>query len=175
MNQDSNINATLAERNSRYGDFKGHAVFTQIIKATMVNDWESLKLLCEAAEIGELCTTKRSPSQYEALEMIAHKIGRILNGDSNYADSWHDIAGYAMLVEQELNNKIADADHTTAGIIEDTEQSNGQAEPIVPISLVNGSEDVSVTTLSGARVIIPKAYLITPTLGRLVKHIQSFK
>ncbi len=45
-------------------------------------------------------------SQREALEMIAHKIGRILNGDPDYADSWHDIAGYAKLVEDELNEKI---------------------------------------------------------------------
>jgi hypothetical protein len=34
--------------------------------------------------------------------MIAHKIGRILNGDPNYADSWIDIAGYAQLVADRL-------------------------------------------------------------------------
>jgi hypothetical protein len=37
--------------------------------------------------------------------MILHKIARIVNGDSNYADSWHDIGGYAKLVVDELNNK----------------------------------------------------------------------
>lgn len=42
------------------------------------------------------------PDQKEALEMIVHKIGRILNGDPDYADSWHDIAGYAKLVEDRL-------------------------------------------------------------------------
>jgi hypothetical protein len=41
-------------------------------------------------------------SQWEALEMIAHKIGRIVNGDPDYADSWIDIAGYAKLVADEL-------------------------------------------------------------------------
>lgn len=40
--------------------------------------------------------------QKEALEMIAHKIGRVLCGDPDYADSWHDIAGYAKLVEDRL-------------------------------------------------------------------------
>lgn len=35
--------------------------------------------------------------------MIQHKIGRILNGDPAYADSWHDIAGYATLVEKECD------------------------------------------------------------------------
>ena len=34
--------------------------------------------------------------------MIASKIARIVNGDPDYADNWHDIAGYARLVEKEL-------------------------------------------------------------------------
>jgi hypothetical protein len=40
--------------------------------------------------------------QLEALDMIAHKIARILNGDPNYADNWIDIAGYATLVANRL-------------------------------------------------------------------------
>jgi len=35
-------------------------------------------------------------------DMIANKLGRILNGDPNYADSWMDIAGYAKLVADRL-------------------------------------------------------------------------
>lgn len=42
------------------------------------------------------------PDQIECLEMIAHKIGRILNGDPNYGDSWRDISGYATLVADRL-------------------------------------------------------------------------
>ena len=38
----------------------------------------------------------------EALEMSAHKIGRILCGDYNYHDSWHDINGYIKLVADRL-------------------------------------------------------------------------
>jgi hypothetical protein len=38
----------------------------------------------------------------EALEMVAHKIGRILNGDPKYHDSWHDIIGYTKLVADRL-------------------------------------------------------------------------
>jgi hypothetical protein len=34
--------------------------------------------------------------------MIAHKIGRIVNGDPDHVDSWVDIAGYAQLVADEL-------------------------------------------------------------------------
>ena len=33
------------------------------------------------------------------------KIARILNGDSNYHDSWHDIIGYAKLVADQLNKQ----------------------------------------------------------------------
>lgn len=39
------------------------------------------------------------PYQAEALEMIAHKMARIVNGDPDYADSWRDIQGYAKLGE----------------------------------------------------------------------------
>lgn len=83
----ADVNATLNERGSRYGDFAGHARITQGIKQVFVDSpkWRIL-----------------TPSQKEALDMVAHKIGRILNGDPNYGDSWHDIAGYATLVEQEL-------------------------------------------------------------------------
>lgn len=84
------ISETLAERGSRYGKFSGHASVTQALKDDMraCTSWQSLNY-----------------SQREALEMIAHKIGRIINGDPNYADSWHDIAGYAKLVEDQLNGK----------------------------------------------------------------------
>jgi hypothetical protein len=40
--------------------------------------------------------------QRESLDMIAHKIARILNGNPNVHDHWHDIAGYATLVANDL-------------------------------------------------------------------------
>lgn len=42
-----------------------------------------------------------SHTQREALEMIMHKIGRIIAGDPDFRDHWVDIAGYAMLVAGE--------------------------------------------------------------------------
>ena len=86
-----NILNILQERGSRYGTFQGHAQITQELKEVMHNtrNWDTL-----------------TPSMQESLEMIVHKIGRILNGDPTYADSWHDIAGYASLVDQELCGKI---------------------------------------------------------------------
>ena len=41
---------------------------------------------------------KLTDPQKEALEMIAHKIGRILAGRPAFRDQWDDIAGYAKLV-----------------------------------------------------------------------------
>lgn len=83
----SNVDNTLNERGQRYGAFTGHAQITQGLKAVMQAspNWDKL-----------------APDQKEALEMNAHKIGRILNGDPNYIDSWHDIIGYTRLVEQRL-------------------------------------------------------------------------
>lgn len=86
----TSIDKVLAERGSRYGDFPDHAKITQNIKRAMLNspNWPTL-----------------SDDKKEALEMIAHKIGRILNGDPDYADSWTDIVGYAKLVEKDLLTK----------------------------------------------------------------------
>ena len=38
-----------------------------------------------------------SDTQKESLEMIVHKIGRILAGDPSFQDHWDDIAGYAKI------------------------------------------------------------------------------
>lgn len=81
------IGEVLAQRDKRYGQFQGHAAVTQQLKYILHSHslWEGL-----------------SSDKKEALEMIAHKIGRILNGDPEYHDSWFDIAGYAQLVADTL-------------------------------------------------------------------------
>jgi len=83
------IEQILSERGSRYGDFEDYARITQILKSEMQQ--------FDAAKWRTL-----DHYQKEALEMIANKIGRILNGDPNYVDSWQDIAGYATLVVNRL-------------------------------------------------------------------------
>lgn len=88
---DGDIPALIAERGARYGKFKDGAEIMQELKDVMrsVDGWSNL-----------------SPSQKEALDMIQHKIGRILNGDPNYDDNWKDVAGYATLIVNELNGEI---------------------------------------------------------------------
>ena len=82
------VEQTIAERGNRYGDFATHAGISQSLKEVMV----------ATPQWAEMPTYQR-----EALEMIAHKIARILNGDPNYADNWHDVQGYARLVEERLH------------------------------------------------------------------------
>ena len=93
--------ATLAERGRRYGKFVGHAVITQKIKDTMRTYEREYFAATEGVSWNRL-----APDQREALEMIAHKIGKILNGDPDYSDSWHDIAGYAKSVADRLDGKV---------------------------------------------------------------------
>jgi hypothetical protein len=89
----NNVNAILNERGKRYGDFLGHAIITQGLKGV-------------AYEFADGRGQVLSVDQIEALDMIFHKIGRILNGDPDYADSWIDIAGYAKLVADRLEGKV---------------------------------------------------------------------
>jgi len=44
--------------------------------------------------------------QAEAMDMIIHKIGRIVNGNPDVVDHWLDIAGYAKLVADRLEGRI---------------------------------------------------------------------
>lgn len=81
------IELLLSARGACYGEFYEHARITQNLKSAMRDspNWGSL-----------------SPMKKEALEMIQHKVGRILNGDPNYKDSWNDIEGYSRLVSKNL-------------------------------------------------------------------------
>ena len=49
---------------------------------------------------------KLSPTQELALTMIFLKISRILSGNPDFLDHWHDIAGYALLEEEKLKKKM---------------------------------------------------------------------
>jgi hypothetical protein len=89
------VEQTLEERGKRYGEFPDHAIVTQTLKRVI-------------AEELNLRNKVLAPDQQEALDMICHKIGRIVNGDADYADSWHDIAGYAKLVDDRLTKAAND-------------------------------------------------------------------
>jgi hypothetical protein len=77
------IQDTLTERGKRYGEFKEHAEISQNLKRTM---WATPRWVDLPDDIKE------------ALEMIQHKIARVLNGDPEYDDNYRDVAGYSQLV-----------------------------------------------------------------------------
>lgn len=78
------VSDTLRERGERYGDFAGHAYTAKYLQDVMRehNNWYRLDYV------------KR-----QSLTVIVDKIARILNGDPEYKDNWHDIQGYAKLAE----------------------------------------------------------------------------
>lgn len=84
------VDKILEQREQTHGSFRTHAQTAQYLKATMraTEKWNELEW-----------------GQKEALEMITHKIARILNGNADYKDHWDDIAGYATLVSRELGEK----------------------------------------------------------------------
>lgn len=77
----------LNERHNQYGSYKDATRIVQDLKhiARHTPKWESLE-----------------PDMQESIELIFTKMGRILNGNPNHKDSWHDIAGYANLIAERL-------------------------------------------------------------------------
>lgn len=98
----------LAERAKRYGMFKDRAMIAQTLKEVMQGNCLNGATSTAEADIEKCAETVREkwislqPDQREALEMIAHKIARILGGDPDYIDNWDDIAGYSTLVANRL-------------------------------------------------------------------------
>jgi hypothetical protein len=84
------ISATLAERGGRYGQFIDHAKIAQGLQDVLrdADNWNKLDV-----------------DMKQALTVIADKMARILNGDPYYDDNWHDIQGYAKLVEDRIRKE----------------------------------------------------------------------
>jgi hypothetical protein len=85
--EDNTIKQVLAERGKDYGDYASKAQFIQNVKLLM----------------------RMSPSWFdmdadmrESMEMIAHKMGRVVYGNPAHKDNFLDIAGYAKLVADRL-------------------------------------------------------------------------
>jgi hypothetical protein len=90
------IEDTLRERGKVSGQsYLEQAGCAQILKQTIrqAPNWKSLRV-----------------DQRESLERFCTKMSRILHGDPNHADSWHDIAGYATLIEKSINDRNSQAD-----------------------------------------------------------------
>lgn len=88
----TDVSKILGDREERYGAFIGQAEVAMKLKSVIKNSLASRE-------------KKLAFDQLEAIDMICSKIGRIVNGDPNYSDSWIDIAGYAKLVADRLEDQ----------------------------------------------------------------------
>ena len=72
----------IQEREKTHGSYKGTATWSQSIKDMFrsSSNWNTM-----------------TDGQKEALEMIAVKLARLLNGNPQFPDHWDDIAGYGKL------------------------------------------------------------------------------
>lgn len=87
----TNVSDTLDERGKRYGNYLEQTTISKNIK-------DAMQVVPEYWEM--------ESDQQDALEMIAVKMSRIVNGDPDYADNWADIAGYATLVKERLEGNV---------------------------------------------------------------------
>jgi hypothetical protein len=85
----------LKQRGAIYGEFRNHSLISQQLKGCLENHYNNVEHMPISYE-------RLDPFIKEGLEMICHKLGRIVNGNPNYVDSWTDIAGYAQLVAKQL-------------------------------------------------------------------------
>lgn len=83
------VEATLAERQAQYGCFEDVARTTG-------------KIMEALSEVRVNGLNDLPYPHRMALYMIASKMARIVNGDFNHKDGWHDIGGYSKLVEDLL-------------------------------------------------------------------------
>ena len=89
MTTTNNTNALLNERGKTHGCYAVHALIAQDLKRVITH------------HVGHL-DRRLDDDMQETLDMVAHKIGRIIAGDPGFADHWADIAGYAQLVANRL-------------------------------------------------------------------------
>ncbi len=79
--------AFLNDRGREYGDFTKQGEIAQALKGV--------------ARSGPSWITMEG-HQREAIDMILHKISRIVNGNPNNEDSWKDIEGYARITRERI-------------------------------------------------------------------------
>lgn len=92
-----NTSDILDERHETHGAFVKTADYAQFIK-------RFIRARIEMRE-GDGNEVLFDPDMEEALDMIATKIARIINGNPEEVDHWRDIAGYAQLVADRLEGK----------------------------------------------------------------------
>ena len=87
------VDAILDQRATQYGKFIEGAEVMQTLKQVVRTSIQKRG-------------TALAFDQLESIDMIIHKLGRIINGNPDNVDSWRDIAGYATLVADRLEGNV---------------------------------------------------------------------
>lgn len=90
----ANVAETLADRGKSYGEYADGTRIAMALFAIITD--------CSGYE-------RMNSGQAYAMFMFCAKMARLLNGDPNHKDSWHDIAGYATLVHDRIPERKPDA------------------------------------------------------------------
>ncbi len=90
---ESRVDGVLKDRGKVYGTFRDNAFLAQALKRSMADHAQDL-------------SKTFADDQWEALEMIATKISRIVTGNADDLDQWDDIAGYAILIADRLRGVV---------------------------------------------------------------------
>lgn len=90
VHSDERTQLLLNDRGKTHGNFYEQSFISQELKKMLANGVNWHQLTCV---------------QRESLEMIVHKIARILSGDASHDDHWRDIQGYAQLVMECANSR----------------------------------------------------------------------
>lgn len=85
----SKVDTILDQRATQYGKFIEGAEIMQTLKQVVRSALQKRG-------------TALAFDQLESIDMVIHKLGRIINGNPDNVDSWRDIAGYATLVADRL-------------------------------------------------------------------------
>jgi hypothetical protein len=87
---ETDVDQILGERGNRYGTFESNAKTCQLLKNVLHSQegWYRLSYV-----------------QREAVEMMMHKISRLVNGDATYLDTVVDIAGYNQLMLEHMRDR----------------------------------------------------------------------
>lgn len=86
--------ALTQERGTTHGAFLDHARVTQRLKLVIHEE------LVKRQKRGQI---PLSMQHVEALDMIMHKVGRIIAGDPTFQDHWDDIGGYAHIANKDFS------------------------------------------------------------------------
>lgn len=149
----------LEERGTRYGTFKTQAIIAQSLHI----------VLEEGMKLSGKTRYSFSPDQMEAVNMIVNKLARIYNGDPHYADSWRDIAGYATLVADRLDNDTEQRKR----LIEAREQYERNRNPEdVKADRGGDAESPAITEGAGAGVGVDSRPTGQPELRRMPVRLQ---